>query len=345
MTTAVGVTPAADPSPPPDLAIDMETGEIGTRAELEARAPAPERAGVVKPGEETADPGAPAAAKPPAAAPVVEEKPLAERQAEAAARLRARGAARRTRVAEEAQLRGHAQTLEQQLATQTRARQEAERAAARDPLDVLKERGQVGKAFQQAAIDENTPEAIARRAIADTAAVREELAAFRRDAAKAARDAEAASARDQFVRYAVDAKEQGDDGKPSDVAAFPHVAAHVAVDREGVLQAADRLLRVAHGRGYRPTWDQVLQELQTRYEKAATLTAAAPAAATETPVDPPKAKAKGANGARTLTTKTQERALPAKRFEDMEARNTSIDGGTDEQLEYLAELARREARR
>jgi hypothetical protein len=340
MSNAVSL-PAPDMPPPTDLAVDTVTGQIGTVAELEAanKAAPVARAEVVKPGEVEAEPVKEPVKEPVALAP----DKAAELQA-AADRLRASGAARRARVSAEAELRGHAQTLEQRLAASERARQAAEALAARDPLERLKEAGQVGKVFQQAAIDENAPEALARRAIADAAAAREELAAFRREAAQAAQSQRAAAGRDQFIQYATTAKELGDDGKPSDVAAFPHVAAHIAVDRVSVEEAADRLIRIAHSRNRRPTWDQVLQELQTRYEKAAKLVGG-PVVEAETVAEPPKTKpAKGANGAAALTKKTQERAVAGKRFEDMEARDTSR-GGTDEQLEYIAELARQEARR
>ena len=348
MTTTPTAGAAPDPPPPPDFAIDTETGEIGTRAELEARPGAIPRPEIVKPGEAPADPAKPplAAVAPPPVADAAAEPSLEEKRATAAANLRARGAARRTRIAEESQLRGHAQTLEQRLATEQRARQAAEAAAARDPLDVLKERGQVGKAFQQAAIDEATPEAKIARLEQQLAETRGTIETWQQAQARRERETAAAAGRDRFIQYATTAKELGEDGKPSDVAAFPHVAAHISVDREGVVEAADRLIRTAQSRGYRPTWDQVLQELQTRYEKAATLTGVtpAPAAVVETPEPPkPKPAATGANGARTLTKQTQERAVGSKRFEDMEVRNLSRDGGTDEQLEYIAELARREA--
>jgi hypothetical protein len=346
MTATVPATPAADPGIPPDLAIDTVTGEIGTVAELEAAAVVPEleRAAVVKPGEKPADAPAVAAVKPP---PVVAggaaEKTVEEQRIEAAARLRASGAARRKRAAEEAALRGHAQTLEQRLAAEQRAREAAEALAARDPLDVLKERGQVGKAFQQAAIDENTPEAKIARLQRELAETRGTIETWQQQQAREREEQTIAAGRDRFATYAAEAKELGDDGKPSDVAAFPHVAAHLTVNRAAVISEAERLFAVAQRRGHRPTWDDVLQEMQTRYERAATLAAGKPTEAA-TPADPPKAKPKGANGARTLTAKTQERAVAGpKRFEDMEVRNLSRDGGTDEQLEYIAELARREA--
>jgi hypothetical protein len=349
MTTAVGTNAAPDPGVPPDFAINTETGEIGTVAELEASAKASPmtRVEVVKPGDagegrETVE------AKPVVAAkPVVEVDKEAERAA-AADRLRAKGAARRARVAEETQLRGHTQSLEQRLAASEQARKAAEAFAARDPLEVLKERGQVGKVFQQAAIDENTPEAIARRAEARAVAAEKRVEALEQGQARRARDAEAVSARDQFIAVATDTTEEGDDGKPTDVLAFPHVAAHVkAGRRESILREADALLRTAKSRGFAPTFAQVVQHLEGEYAKAAALMGAPPPAeTTEKVVAAPKPKlAKGANGAGALVKKTQERAVTSKRFEDMEARNTSIDGGTDEQLEYIAELARQEARR
>jgi hypothetical protein len=344
MTATVSATPAADPGIPPDLAIDTVTGEIGTVAELERAAGTPEleRTEVVKPGEKPADAPTTAAVKPP---PVVKTD-VPDKAAEAAAaaeRLRAKGAARRKRQAEEAQLRGHAQTLEQRLAAAETARKAAEVLAARDPLDVLKERGQVGKAFQQAAIDENTPEAKIARLERELAATRGTIETWQQQQAREREEQTIAAGRERFATYATTAKELGDDGKPSEVAAFPHVAAHLAVNRAAVITEAERLFALAQRRGHRPTWDDVLQEMQTRYEKAATLAAGKPTEAA-TPADPPKAKPKGANGARTLTAKTQERAVAGpKRFEDMEVRNLSRDGGTDEQLEYIAELARREA--
>ena len=347
MSTAVATQPAADPPPPADLAIDTDTGEIGTVAELTAKQGAsgePARAEVVKPGAVETLAKEPAAVTPP---PIVDggEKTKDQLRAEAADRLRARGVARRSRVAEDAQLRGHALTLEQRLQAEATARKAAEDralAAERQTLPALQARGEAGKALAQAAINESTPEAIARRAMDRAEAADRRIADYEAKEARRIAAEQASAARDRFARYAADARELGDDGKPSDVPAFPHVAAHMTRRREGVMLEADALVRRANERGHRPTWDQVLQYLETEYGEAAKL---ATGGATPTPIAAPApavAPKPAANGARTLTAKTQQRAVAGKRFEDMEVRNIR-DGGTDEQLEYIAELARKEA--
>ena len=152
MTATVTAKPA-----PTDIAIDTETGQIGTVAELEAaRAVMPPAAvEVVKPDTVPRDVVAeakPAAVEAPAAE--AETAPAPNAAAEAAARLRARGAARRSRIDREAQVRGVQSTLERRLADTARALKDAEARAAeaeRQTLPALQARGEAGKALAQAA--------------------------------------------------------------------------------------------------------------------------------------------------------------------------------------------------
>jgi hypothetical protein len=343
MTAVVTPTQAATPAPT-EIAIDRETGQIGTVAELQAAnaaATTPDPLALQKPGAKPAD------------AVVVQPEPTSSVEdpvAAAAARLRAKGVARRARLDQEAQLRGRASTLERRLADEARARQEAEQRAAAleaNPLEVLTKRGQAGKVLAQAAVDESTPEAVARRALEAAEAANRRVAEYEAAERQRQEQQALASGRERFARYATDAREAGDDGKPSDVPTYPFVGLRLKRDRDGTMARAESLIRTATNRGYRPTFDAVLQHMEdeygAEYAEAAKLIPGASSGAE--PVQPAKAeKAKGsaaAKGAATLTKPIQQRAAAGRRFEDLDVRNLR-DGGVDEQIEFIAELARRE---
>ena len=349
MTATVTAKPA-----PTDIAIDTETGQIGTVAELEAAGAVmpPAAVEVVKPDTVPRDVVAeakPAAVEAPAAE--AETAPAPNAAAEAAARLRARGAARRSRIDREAQVRGVQSTLERRLADTARALKDAEARAAeaeRQTLPALQARGEAGKALAQAAVIESTPEAIAQRALETATAATKRLEAYEAAEAQRKSQEQIASGRDKFARYATEARELDDNGKPSDVAAFPFVALRLKRDRDATMTKAEGLIRTAQARGYRPTFDQVLQHLNdefgAEYAEAAKLVGGASTVAEAETVPPAtKPAAKAGRGAATLTKSTQVRAAAGRRFEDLQVRNTARDGGTDEQIEYIMELARREA--
>jgi hypothetical protein len=314
---------ATDPAlaPPPGVSVDAETGDIIVPG---GRIPGP--------GKESASAAAPA--KPVAAAVVAAPAPdpLA-RAHEVAERLRAKGRARRERESREQAEAGRQAQLGAQVEQERAARVAAENRAAayeRDPLGALRARGVTDKALAQAAIDDASPEGRLAKLTAELQRVDAENRAFRDQQTQRDRAAAGTQARDRFVALAVESVETGDDGKPTDLLVYPHVAAYARADREGVLIRAEKLMDQARANGYQPTFAQTLAHLEAIYEKAAKLL---PGAAVEPTAEPPKpAVKKSAAGAKTLTAKTQERPTLGKSFDDLEP---------DEQIAVMQEQVRR----
>jgi hypothetical protein len=256
--------------------------------------------------------------------PAAEPSKLARAQ-KVAADLAARNKARREREQQSQAAIARANAAEQRAQEADRARQTAEaqaRAFEADPLGELRKRGIPAKAVAQAAIDDSTPEAIARRALEEAQAVRRENEELRRAAQE--RDAKAGveAQRKAFIDEAA--------------ASFDHpfVSSHARTRPNFILAEADAALleevrpgvtrhaAFVQNYGRAPTRREVLDFLeyqhaeadkarQNRPAKGSTSTPAAPAGA-------PTKPATGNGGARTLTSRTAERATLPASFDELD---------------------------
>ena len=256
---------------------------------------------------------APAAEIPP------ETDPLAHAR-EVADKLKAKRAARRTADAARIDESRRSAVLESQLIVEREARVRAERSSQAfdvDPVGEMRRRGVPAAEIAKAAIDQNSPEAIARRA---------ELRAERLEQQLYQRDQHAA--RQAFIGEAVAGFER-----------FPNVAAHAQVRPMAILSEAAQVIAErggafhrAHGRP--PTNLEVLEFLEYQYEQADQARAGkrpAPETKETKPAEVKPAAPAPASGARTLTGKVAERAQVPVNFDDLTP---------EQQLPYLAKQLR-----
>lgn len=287
-------------------AAGVETTTIATVApEASAAAPVTE---VAAPADGAAIEGAAVSASAP-------EPTKLERARAAADRIKNRTAARRRSETLLGGAVARGRELETQLAAE-RARADRAEAAARaiesDPLGELRKRGVTQDVLARAAVEDNSPEAIARRAQEDAAAARREVEALRTGQTQTAQQQAREAARGAFLTEARGAGMN-----------FPLVAAHASVRGLSVVREAEEVI-ATHGdafarvHGRRPSNREVLEYLEFQYAQADKARAAPGpgAAAAAKPAAGGSAATTGA-GTKTLTGRTAERATVPRTFDEM----------------------------
>lgn len=289
---------------------------------------------VVSPATEAASGAGEAAGLTPVdGAPSPAPEPTAfERAQEAAKRVSAKAAKHRQQAAESAAAIQRAQNAERMAYAERQARLQAEAEARRwndAPIEELRRRGIPDKEIAQVAIDENTPEARARRAEERAALVEQRMAQWEQQQRVNASQAQVAAARHAFVKDAATVSEK-----------FPHAAAHAKArpeafvrEAEAVLAERGRAFYSQHGRS--PTNAEIYEFLDWQYAKAAELIGPSKGAKSDNGKKPAEGAPVGA-GAKTLTSKAGEKASIGTHWTELDP---------DAQLAHMAaELRQRAAR-
>jgi hypothetical protein len=305
------MTEPTTPAPAP-IAAPTEAAPF-TQAALDAALPP-------TPATEPATTEAPPTATVPAApkpAPALADKVQAAEEAS-----RAIIAKRQAQRAVHADAAARARYLEHQVATERAARERAELAAKRvetDPLAVMRERGITDRMVAQAHVDDHSPEGRLAKAEARAAALEQRLDEQERRTQSATQAAQVQSAREAFVRQAMDAKE-------GEAAVYPHLAAKARLAPHLVLAEAQAIIeQTVAAQGKLPSNKDVYEYQEWLYAKSAEEAAklAGAGAPLEAPkaVQAPAAPAPKRTGARTLSSRSTAPASVPKSFNEISPRD------------------------